>query len=95
MSPELFSSESKLIASRNVNDQVLAITASWRTETDTLTVSYFTDRQPTEDDAELCELTCGELIAAFPDVQNAATSCVPSDMTREDLAALPGLVYLR
>ncbi|MET3518176.1 hypothetical protein ABIC63_005988 [Pseudacidovorax sp. 1753] len=59
-----------------------------------MTVAYYIDGEPSEEEIELCELSMSELLAEFPDVKSADTKCVeaPAD---EYLIALPGVVYTR
>lgn len=75
-----------------MNDNILRIYASFTPSSGRLSVIYCTAGEPTDDDGDECELTCGELIAEFPEIISADTKCVPiKDCRGEE----ENLVYYR
>lgn len=71
-----FKKSAAFIAKRNVSEQVVRVFASFDPTSDSLRLIYCTKSEPTSDDWEDCELTCGELIAEFPEIIHAETDCV-------------------
>lgn len=69
MSSTEFLSSAKLIAKRNLTDNVRAVSASFADQH--LSVTYYVASEPTIGDEEERELTVAELIAAFPEVKTA------------------------
>ncbi|SEL60169.1 hypothetical protein SAMN05216359_1123 [Roseateles sp. YR242] len=94
MNTEALAKASKLIAARNVNSRVKSVKVGWDAVTSKLTVAYYIDREPSEEEIELCELSMGELLAEFPEVITADTKCVDA-LADDDSIVLPGVVYTR
>lgn len=67
---------SEFIVRRNVSERVSRVLIGFDSSVNKLRVAYYTISDPTDDDCEDCELTCGELIAEFPQIQNAETICL-------------------
>jgi len=86
---------SRLIARNNLTDKVLAVRIGWNDDTSRLTVAYYVDGLPSDDEQELCELTMGELLAEFPDIAQADTQCLDYAGRQADLRRMEGLAYLR
>jgi hypothetical protein len=61
---------------RNVSERVIRVIVAFAQEAQHLSVIYISDGVPSADDWEDCELTCGELIAEFPEIKSAETACV-------------------
>ena len=70
-----FLNEATLIASRNVNAAVTRIAVQFDETIKHLSVIYCFDRHVNDDDSDWCKLTCAELIAAFPEIKTAETTC--------------------
>jgi len=71
----------EVIAKRNVSKRVNRVLAAFDESARHLKVVYVVDTEPSEDDRDDCELTCAELtcaelIAEFPEIRTAETSCV-------------------
>jgi len=67
----------EIIAGRNISDRVLRVVVTFNSSKGQLRVVYCLASEPTEDDEDDCELTCAELIAEFPEIVIAETSCIP------------------
>lgn len=94
MTPDDFMRTAETIAQRNVTDHVAKIISTFDPDVGHLKVIYHVLGKPTDDDWEECELTCAELIAAFPEIQTAETDCV-SLSGLEDHSVLEGVVFSR
>jgi hypothetical protein len=79
MEQSFFMESARHIAKRNVNSHVAFISASFDEIKRHLFVTYYTRGTPTEEDWEECELTCGEILAAFPEIKTAETKCCSVD----------------
>ncbi|MCD0505058.1 hypothetical protein [Bordetella petrii] len=86
---------SRAIARHNVTDNVLAVAVAWDETASQVTVAYYVDGPPRDDERELCELTLAELLAQFPAIRQARTQCVDAGNKGAALRSLPGLAYLR
>ena len=73
MSQSVFEAEARTVAVRNLTPNVAGVAASMDSLLGHLEVTYFLFGAPTDDDGELRELTVGELIAAFPEIQTAVS----------------------
>jgi len=85
MSHAAFLSEASLIASRNLTDNIRAVSASL--ENGHLSVTYYMASEPTIGDEEERETTVAELIAAFPEIKTADAY---SEEVTSDVVALRG-----
>ena len=84
MDQATFLREAKFIARRNINDAVTAVFVRFDENRGHLLVVYCFDHAINDDDREWSELTCGELIAAFPEIKTADIQCcAPDDCARE------------
>lgn len=79
-----FKKSAAFIAQRNVSERVARVLASFDPASGNLRLVYCTESQPSDDDWEDCELTCGELIAEFPEITHAETDCVSVDKCSPD-----------
>lgn len=79
MEQDDFKREACLVARRNVSERVYRVLATFDPPRGLLKVVYCIDGTPTDGDVEDCELTCGELLAAFPDIRLAETKCISRD----------------
>jgi hypothetical protein len=79
-----FKKSAAFIAQRNVSERIARVLASFDPASGSLRLVYCTEAQPTDDDWEDCELTCGELIAEFPEITHAETDCVSIDECSPD-----------
>ncbi len=68
----------KVISARNVTPNVKMVTIGWDSANAKLTLRYYTDTAPSDDDEEFCEIALAELIAEFPDIRKADTACLLS-----------------
>lgn len=92
-SKELLLASGSIIA-RNIDSHVLAVTVALDSSSSKLTLAYYLDRYPVDDDKELCELALTELIAEFSEIASAASECLfLRDSNEANL--LEGLVYVR
>ena len=80
-----FLSSARLIAQRNLTDNVRAISAGFSDRH--LSVTYYVASEPTIGDEEERELTVAELIAAFPEVKTADAY---SEISTGDVVPLRG-----
>lgn len=92
MNTEAHMNASKVISARNVNSRVKSVSVDWDPLASKLTLTYYINGEPSEEEIELCELSMGELLAEFPEVQAADTKCSAS-LPDEKLESLPGVVY--
>jgi len=95
MNEERFANASRVIVARNVADRVVYVTTSFAEHDAMLRVVYFFEGAPTDDEIELCELACSELIAEFSEIRRAETGCVDVSELPERGARLIGLCYSR
>ncbi|CAP45194.1 conserved hypothetical protein [Bordetella petrii] len=86
---------SRWIAKNNLTDKVCAVRVGWDNDTSKLTVIYYVDGPPTEDEEDECEITMAELLAQFPDVVQADTECLDYAGKQAELRRMEGLAYLR
>jgi len=66
----------RLIAAGNRNHRVTGVAVNWHAASATLTVTYYVDGAPADEERELCELTAAELIAEFPDIASVRMQCL-------------------
>lgn len=83
-----FKESANHIVRRNVSERVVQVHVSFDSGNGLLQLLYCTEHAPTDDDLEDCELTCGELIAEFPDIISAETDCRPIDKCSDDEASI-------
>lgn len=69
-----FQKSAQYIAARNVSPNVAAVAASWDASANHVHVIYYLYGPATDDDVEWRELTVGELVAAFPEIQTASSA---------------------
>lgn len=86
MDESVFKAEAQLIVSRNVSERIERALASFDLKSRVLRLVYVTNVEPTDEDWDDCELACGELIAAFPNIEKAETDCVPRDKYQPSFA---------
>jgi hypothetical protein len=79
METTAFKNSAEFIVRRNVSARVARVMVSLDPNSGNLSVIYCTEGEPTDDDVDDCELTCTELIAAFPQIRTAETKCVSSE----------------
>jgi len=84
----------RVIVGRNLTEYVVAATVNWDAETSKLSLRYYVDRDPHEDDEDECEYSMTELIAEYPDIALASTECFRLDAI-DDVRHLEGLVFIR
>lgn len=84
----------RVIVARNLTKHVLAATVAWETETSKLSIRYYVDRDPHEDDEEEIEIALAELMGEFPETALASTECIRL-ATVDDAQHLDGLVFIR
>ena len=88
MDLKVFKNSATHIAQRNVSERVMRVYASFDSSSGLLQLLYCTEGDSTDEDREDCELTCGELIAEFPDIIFAETNCRPIGECNEDEASI-------
>ncbi len=79
-----FKKAAAFIAQRNVSERIARVLASFDPDNGTLRLVYCSEVAPTDDDWDDCELTCGEIIAEFPELIYAETNCVFIDQCPTD-----------
>jgi hypothetical protein len=84
----------RVIVARNLTEHVVAATVTWDEETSKLSLRYYLDREPHEDDEEECEIAMAELIGEFPHLELASTECVRL-ASADDAQRLEGVVFIR
>ncbi len=87
-------SAARLIVARNLTEHVVAATVTWNEETSKLSLRYYVDREPAEDDEDECKYAMTELISEFPFIALASTECIRLD-TVDDAQRLDGVVFIR
>ena len=70
-----FKKSAKFIAAKNVGAQVVKVIFNFDPETGHIKITYYTEGEPSDGDRDNCELTCSEMIAAFPEIRTAETNC--------------------
>ena len=90
-----FKKSAEFIAKRNVSERVVRVIASFDEIVQHLSVVYIVDSEPCDDDREDCELTCAELIAEFPEIRTAETTCVSEPKHRSHQSELDAVVFSR
>lgn len=85
----------EMVSRRNVNENVVAVGILWDSFESKLTVKYYLDHEPTDDDVELCELSLTELLSEFSDIVIAETACIKADGKAVSGVAGETLVYAR
>ena len=68
-----FRKSAEYIAARNLTPNVAAVAASLDASESHVHVVYYVYGSPTDDDEEWRELTVGELVGAFPEIQTASS----------------------
>ncbi len=84
----------RVIVARNVTEHVVAATVAWDAETSKLSLRYYLDRDPHEDDEDECEYAMTEPIAEFPYLELASTECIRL-ASADDAQRLEGVVFIR
>ncbi len=87
-------SAGRVIVARNLTEHIVAATVTWDEETSKLSLRYYLDREPHEDDEDECEYAMTELIAEFPYLELASTECVRL-ASADDAQRLEGVVFIR
>lgn len=90
-----FIKSAAFIVKRNVSGGVVSVVVTFDRHDGRLRVVYCLQSEPCDDDREDCELTCAELIAAFPEVKVAETICVSVAECPEYRGDMGGVVYSR
>lgn len=73
---------------------MIAASVDWSDEAAKLVLTYYFDRQPTEEDEELCELALGDLIAEFSEISEAVNECIHLH-PGASLSSLERIVYTK
>ena len=76
MDDEYFRESAKLIVKRNVSERISRVLLNLNQNSTNLRLVYCTIGIPNSDDIEDCELSCGEIVGAFPEIRSAETICV-------------------
>ena len=85
---------SRMFVARNVTEHVVKATISWDDIEARLSLVYYFDHPPNDDDEELCEIALTELLAEFSEIRSAATqSCQIAN--NGETASLEKIVYSR
>lgn len=71
-----------------MSERVVCVLANFTSNDGKFRLIYYTDSEPTDDNREDCELTCGELIAEFPEIIAAEADCYPIDKYLEGDGAI-------
>src|SRR5215467_7143104 len=90
-----FLKEATFIVKRNTNAAVVRVAVRFDDATKHLSVIYCFDHQLNDDYTDWCELTCGELIAAFAEIKTAETTCCVTDEDWQSKVAKADVVYSR
>ena len=95
MTTDVFKNSASFIAKRNISQRVIRVIATFDQSARHLSVIYVLNGEPSENDREDCELTGSELIAEFPEILTAETSCISvADYSVEQHAG-EGVVFHR
>jgi hypothetical protein len=92
MDPQEFDSTAREIARRNVGDSVKAVSARFEPDQARLVVTYYLHDAPTEEDWDDCEMTCSQVLEAFPEIRVTEAQCLESP---EADRAIADLIYLQ
>lgn len=88
MKPEHLLNAATLIVDRNRSPNLVEARVAWDGPTQVLSLAFGTRERPSDEDKEWCELSMAELLAEFPEVVTAETSCFIVGTRIQNLASL-------
>ena len=86
---------SKAIVLRNAGPHMIGATISWDARDSKVTLSYYFDHPPTDEDEEQGELALTELIAEFADIALGDIKYAHLQGGEVKLRDMDGLIYVR
>ncbi len=95
MDQAIFKSAAQFIAKNNASERVVRVVATFEREVGRLKVVYWLRGEAQEEDRYDCELTCSELIAAFPEIKTAETMCLSIAEGTVNDGEIEGVVFSR
>jgi hypothetical protein len=78
MEAQTFRNSARFIVQRNVSERVERVLAQFEPAQGHMILTYCVAGKLTDGDLEDCEIACAELIAEFPEIDTAATHCLPA-----------------